>query len=427
MESINYYVELFAAIIVLVLLLGCIMEKKYSRDPSEYYWKILISAFIMLVSDAHAAIAAASHPVLSMALYVFYTLSFYAILYYFACYLIVYISQYVSIPSWIQRSVNWLCCLFCDGWIIYGFVQRQFSPATQTVLFWVGQIGSVYIYVILMSILFRNRNAISRRAFYGFLSFPVLPLVAILFRILWPGGCFLQLAITVSLVLVHTFVRVGLIFKIQDQELQLSRDRIHIASRQIQPHFLYNVLNSIYALCEIDPSTAQTALADFSEYLRVILDNLENDEAIPIRQEIAHVRHYLDLEKMRFRDALNIEIELAATNFSVPPLSVQPFVENAVNHGLMVRNGGGTLSIRTWNDDGFDCIEIRDDGVGFDTGSSETHVGIDNAVHRLKAIVHADVRIESAPGEGTTVTIRIPRGAESAQTNNTASVLRFRK
>lgn len=413
MEIINFYVELFAAIIVVALMLGNIIEKRYSRDETKYFQYLLIADLVMLIADAHVEILADSMPAFSFGFNVLYTWAFYSILYYFACYFLTFLRQYVSVPGWIQKSAHILCGAFAVGWVALQFLQGFFSEKTRIFMYGACQLGSVYIFALVLVLLLRNRQNMSRRAYYGFLSFPLLPLISTLFLILWPGGCFMEVAITTAIVLVHSFVRISMILKLQQQELQLSLDRIHMATRQIQPHFLYNVLNSIYALCELDPSAAQEALAEFSEYLRVILDNIENDEEIPILQELSHVRHYLDLEKMRFRDALCVEYDLAATEFSVPPLSLQPFVENAVNHGLMARHEGGTLIIRTWEDGDSDCVEIRDDGVGFDPDTAETHVGIENAVHRLKAVADADVRIDSAPGAGTSVIIRVPRKAKT--------------
>ena len=110
---------------------------------------------------------------------------------------------------------------------------------------------------------------------------------------------------------------------------------------QIRPHFLFNTLNSIYVLCEKDPEVAQKAIGEFSEYLRGNFEGLENETVIPFSREIEHVRHYLNLEKMRFGSLLHVIYDLDGSEFMIPPLTLQPLAENAVKHGIMRKKDAG--------------------------------------------------------------------------------------
>ena len=185
---------------------------------------------------------------------------------------------------------------------------------------------------------------------------------------------------------------------------------------QIQPHFLYNALNSIKYLIKRDPKNAETAIVKFSNYLRANMDSLTQKEPIPVSKELDHVKNYAEIEKIRFGERLNIEYEILCTDFSVPPLTVQPIVENAIKHGVNQKPEGGTVRIFTDDDDENYYIGVEDDGVGFDPNvipdDGRSHVGVNNIKERLKKILDADVSIASEQGVGTKVLISIPKKKE---------------
>ncbi len=202
--------------------------------------------------------------------------------------------------------------------------------------------------------------------------------------------------------------------RLEEQEKELADSRISIMISQIQPHFLYNSLASIYYLCDEDPQLAKQAIDQFSSYLRMNMDSLKQAKTVEFSKELQHVKNYLSLEKMRYGDRLTIFYNIESTDFLVPALSVQPIAENAVRHGVSKLEEGGTVIISAYEKD--DCYEItvEDDGVGFDTekGSddkSRSHVGIENVRSRLRDMCGGTMRIDSEIGFGTTVTICIPK------------------
>ena len=201
----------------------------------------------------------------------------------------------------------------------------------------------------------------------------------------------------------------------QALKLELQESRISIMLSQMQPHFIFNTLNTIYHLCEIDPEIARSTINSFSKYLRNNIDNLDRSEMIHFDKEMSFVKAYLDIEKVRFDDELQISFDLSVTNFKLPVLTVQPIVENAVKHGTSKKEGISTLCISTRESDTYYEIEIRDTGVGFDTSSpidEHKHIGIRNVRQRLKHLCDGTLTIESAVGEGTTATIKIPKKEE---------------
>ncbi len=186
---------------------------------------------------------------------------------------------------------------------------------------------------------------------------------------------------------------------------------------QIQPHFLYNALNTIKYLVRKDPKTAESVIVKFSSYLRANMDSLTHKEPIPLSKEIEHVKNYTEIEKIRFGERLNVNFDIKCENFSVPPLTVQPIVENAIKHGVNQKPEGGTVNVSTFEDDNNYYIEVSDDGVGFDVDEvkddGRSHVGISNIKERLKTLLNADVSVESDVGKGTDILIKIPRGEQN--------------
>lgn len=199
-----------------------------------------------------------------------------------------------------------------------------------------------------------------------------------------------------------------------DRELVKANTSIMIS--QIQPHFMYNALNTIKVLTKRDPKTAEKAIISFSSYLRGNMDSLTNNEPIPFITEIYHVKNYCDIELLRFGDRLKVVYDTSSTEFTIPALTIQPIVENAIKHGVMKKPEGGTVTISSYEDAYNYIITVIDDGVGFDPDnidmsydSQHAHVGIQNVSNRLKSMMNASLDIQSTPENGTYVTIKIPK------------------
>lgn len=194
---------------------------------------------------------------------------------------------------------------------------------------------------------------------------------------------------------------------------ELADSRISIMLSQIKPHFLYNVLNIIYYLCEKDTKTAQKAIVDFSSYLRGNMDALTKTYPVPFSSELEHIRKYVYLEKMRFDDTLEVIYDIQTENFLIPSLTVQPLVENAIKHGICQLENGGTVKISSRECEDYFEVEIRDNGVGFDMNEikndGKNHVGIENVKNRLWKMSKAVLEITSQKNMGTTAIIKIPK------------------
>lgn len=206
-----------------------------------------------------------------------------------------------------------------------------------------------------------------------------------------------------------------IIEKARTLENELIQSRISVMLSQIQPHFLYNSLNTIRYLCTEDPEKAEKAVIDFASFLRGNVDSLNSTGLITFEKELDHVKHYLSLEKYRFGDRVNVVYDINVDKFFVPPLTLQPIVENAVRYGITKKEEGGTVMIRTSETESDYEIVICDDGIGFDINNvkikddNRTHVGIENVRKRLQDQCSGSLTIESIPGKGTKVVLKVAK------------------
>ena len=197
------------------------------------------------------------------------------------------------------------------------------------------------------------------------------------------------------------------------QEREMSELRKKIMLSQIQPHFLYNTLAVLQDMCHGKAPEAEQTTIEFAEFLRGNLDSLSQSEPIPFEQELRHTKNYLTLETKRFGDLLKVDYDIRATAFSLPALTLQPIVENAVRYGVMQREDGGTVRITAEEKDNTFVVTVVDDGVGYDVmvpkADGRTHIGITNVRSRLETMSHGTLKISSVPGKGTTAVITIPK------------------
>ncbi|MCM3784545.1 ATP-binding protein [Neobacillus mesonae] len=186
---------------------------------------------------------------------------------------------------------------------------------------------------------------------------------------------------------------------------------------QIQPHFLFNTINSIASLSLSDPDRMITLLEAFGDYLRGSFNARNLERLVPLSHELDLLRSYLYIEKERFGDRLEVEWNLPEhLDAKLPPLTIQPIVENAIRHGILNRASGGKLTLSAEKEE--DCIKfvIHDNGVGIDAtklstlldGKNSSGVGMTNTDRRLKKIYGRGLTVHSIPGEGTTVSFIIP-------------------
>lgn len=241
---------------------------------------------------------------------------------------------------------------------------------------------------------------------------------------IWAGGvvskyAFICLFVMATIVLIriipHSINAVAKAKELESEKLvlktQLTESRVSTMMSQIRPHFIYNTLGSIEQLCELDPQKAGELVHNFAKYLRGNFGELDNPKPILMSQEMEHVRYYVSIESVRFPD-MTFNFEMNSSDFYLPALSIQPIVENAIKHGLMKLQKGGTIRVVTYETNESYCVLVEDDGVGFDMSvlqQDRKHIGIRNIRERLQAMVNGALEITSEIGKGTKVLITIPK------------------
>ena len=256
--------------------------------------------------------------------------------------------------------------------------------------------------IILMA-LFAHSSTRSSRA--SFIIYTLFPIAGIIIDHSLHGISLTYVSIVISILVIYTNIYL-------QRQRMIDAQKNALMLSQINPHFTYNTLSTIAAMCDSSPHLAKSLTIDFSRYLRKNIDAMMSEGNIPFEKEIEHVECYLKIEKARFREKLNVLYSFQCRNFNIPPLTVQPIVENAVKHGITKNPGGGTIKISTYDTGKAYVVEIIDDGVGFDTeavlGDREGHVGLENVESRVRRMCRGSVSVKSTVGIGTRVTIEIP-------------------
>ena len=259
------------------------------------------------------------------------------------------------------------------------------------------------------------RKKLTPRQQFAIASYLVLPVAAMLIQMAFYGLLTVVLGTTIAMIVMFITILLEQTDQYVRQENENTQLRVDVMLTQIQPHFLYNTLGAIQSLCRTEPETAEKAVAKFARYLRGNMDSLSQVKAIPFTKELEHTRLYLELEQLRYEDALQVRYELETTNFKIPTLTLQPLAENAVRHGVRGKpDGRGFVTIATRELP--DCWEVSviDDGPGFDPAElpldGRSHIGLANVRERLQRVTGGYLEIESAPGQGTCATIVLPKG-----------------
>jgi two-component system LytT family sensor kinase len=209
--------------------------------------------------------------------------------------------------------------------------------------------------------------------------------------------------------------------KLEEQSRLLLEARLDALQRQINPHFLFNTLNSIASLVRSRPELARELIVKLGNILRALLR--ERDAFVPLGEELAFTDDYVDIEVVRFGEKLRVVKDIAddTLEFVVPSMLLQPLIENSIKHGLEPRISGGTVTVRSRLEGGRLVIEVEDDGVGVEPGRAVTEpvsglvregsgIGLRNVRERMQVLYgdEATVEMVSRPGRGTRVRLSMP-------------------
>ena len=409
----------FCSFELFILLLSFPRFKLKNRASGIFFAKMLVTILMMLFYALSIYRGMGNKDALNILLRALAYVGIYAV---YVMY-IMYVKEYINNIEHIKKIPEWVVYL-CEGIGIVGalvWILSLFSPAFSGLAdpglvygpqFLIGHIGGAALVLISVIILIAHRKTLGSRETWVLMSMPILLSSASLIEPFVHGIELRYPSIVIEFLIVYTHHHLELEAKQEIGETAGLRQRLNITADRMKPHYLYNVLTTIYYLCESDPSRAQHAIGVFSEYMRSTLEALEKQELVDCTWELHEIRNYLVLEKVRFGDKLNVVYDIEYDDFKLPPLTIQPFVENAVKHGIGGKEEGGTIKIISRKlSEGGAQIRIRDDGVGFDVesivGQDYLTQGIANVKERLHLEVGGDVTITSSPGKGTTVMVTI--------------------
>ena len=313
---------------------------------------------------------------------------------------------------WILTSINaviYLTALFTDKISFYIRSDNHFMR---------GPLGYTCHYVSIIMLVFLSYLTVkecvkTRKSESWILVFSVLIIVG---SIICDGifeadiVCVSYLTMAVVSSTVFYYIRLHMKFVREHEKALMAEQRIQIMMSQIQPHFLYNTLSTIQALCRINPEKASAVTEHFGTYLRQNLESLSQTELIPVSKELEHTKIYSEIENVRF-DNIRVEYDTPETDFMIPALSIQPLVENAIRHGVRIRENGIVKVSTVKVSNGYEII-VEDNGRGFDTSAIETadntHIGLRNVRERIKKMCGGTFQIESTENVGTKITLHIP-------------------
>ncbi len=255
----------------------------------------------------------------------------------------------------------------------------------------------------------KRGKQLSRRVFFSFLI-AILPTMAALtlqaFADVFP---LFDISYVLSALAMFGLVLSDQIERDRMRQREIFNQRASIMVLKMRPHFIYNTLMSIYSLCGQDPQKARQVTKDFTDYLRRNFNAVAGEDTIPFSAELEHTRAYLAVEQAQHEEMLLVEYDTRFTRFRLPPLTLQPIVENAVKHGMDPYAGPLHVTVRTFRADNAGVIVVEDTGPGFDASEvSESHTALANIRQRLDLMCGGKLEIAPREEGGTRVTVTIP-------------------
>lgn len=361
--------------------------------------------------------------------------------YYFAGILIIYsITEYVG-NSLIERNAGdktglhlqvnrllvivALLLLLASSFIGFIYEYDDQNRYYREKYFWTIAATAILDILNLLILTFRNRKALRKFKKGEFFVYCTVPAAAYILQTLHYGSFIINLTVAGMVLLFVILTMIDQNREFHETEKELQEVKTDLMVSQIQPHFIFNSLTAIQSLITENPAAAYEAIGDFSEFIRGVLDAVKYNSVVNVEEDLNTARGYFKIEKLRFGDELNIVTEINDTNFSVPMLTIQPILENAVRHGVRKSGRAGTITL-SLNDTGYEhVIEISDDGAGFDMAKTDIdgaeHLGISNVRARIERMCGGSMEIVSSPGNGTSVKMFFPKGADKDGNKDTAA------
>lgn len=407
----NGILELFGAFLCLMILIGSSDPGRIRSRDSLVSRVILYCTVGMLACDGAAIcwLLGTDLDWLGVLLTGVSILLFFAIYYAYSYYVLValklqkafWVRPYLAITLSLCLLGALYCCVDCFTLL---FFDIHSARVTNPLLYRLSSLPILLTVLMQTGILLAYRERISRSQAVCLIVTPLLPLSVTILGQPIQGLSLQRMLILAALLYIH--IRFNTV-KDRELERELRGARLQLTLGRVQPHYVYNVLTSIYYLCEQDPHRAQEALGVFANYLRETLHSLDQQEPVPFSWELTLIENYLRLEKLRFGERIEVRYDIQERDFMIPPFTVQPLVENAVKHGLKGRQKIRIDLESRRTERGCEVI-VRDDGAGVGKEGLQTEgsTGL-RSIRDLLALQNSgELQWESRPGGGTVARVQ---------------------
>ena len=399
--------DLYCGCLALILLLVT-LRKSLRSSVSKKSRIMLLTACIMLLCYGSAICFFSETKLLHPILSVCSIICFYLIMALYTRYLADILSAEQHRSTLVVFRVNaFVCaigaCYWCADYIYPFFYDVRNHHLLQPALYVVSILPGIVSVLLdlLLILLSKKETALQDRLLL--MAFPLLPFVSFLVNWLIPGLSLQQSMIFASLLMNHFYFDAKKDRELEHQKKELQVLRLKNTLERVKPHFIYNVLTSIYYLCAKDSMLAQKAIEAFSSFLREALQHAEHLVQVPFERELSLIKNYVKLESLRFENQFTVFYKIDETSFFVPPFSVQPLVENAIKYGMR-RMQNGKIFVAVKEVDSEYLVTVTDNGVGFDAEqlhNDKNPSGIRNVQEMLKLTGSGYLEVFSTPGNGT--------------------------
>ncbi len=267
-------------------------------------------------------------------------------------------------------------------------------------------------------VIIKNKKALAPKIRKAFCFYLIIPLICSIVQMFTYGLFLIVIGTSISALLMMFYIVNEQVNMYILQKEETIKARTNTMLLQMRPHFIYNTMTSIYYLCEQNPDKAMETINNFTNYLRRNYSAISSSSTIPFKDELEHVQAYLAIEQTRFEDNLTVEFDTPNTNFRLPPLTLQPIVENSVKYGVDPELNPLHIKITSKETEKDNVITVTDTGPGFDENdpmpddNKEPHVALKNIRERLDIMSNGSISIEKKAEGGTEVTIIIPKNYE---------------
>ena len=271
----------------------------------------------------------------------------------------------------------------------------------------------VVILILNIAGVIRRRKKLSKRRFIA-LMFYLLPMaVSLFFHMFFEADIYVILCMALFALIMFGLILADNMDRFMHQQREIANQRAGLMVLQMRPHFIYNTMMGIYYLCDQDAKKAKQVTLDFTTYLRKNFTAIASEDTVPFTAELEHTRAYLAVEQAQFEDELIVSFDTPHTMFRIPPLTLQPIVENAVKHGLSSTKEPLHVFVLTRKTETASEIIVEDDGKGYaPTDDNEPHIALNNIRNRLEMMCKGNLEIKPREEGGTLVKVTIPNQAD---------------